>query len=226
MSFGTLLWYMVAWQQILRQWSTLSFAIGWIPFGIFGTLGAFFAAWLPPPSRCSMDPSYRGSKCAYFKSALSYYARKQTYWAQVFPATILTAFCLDFVYTAAQIIASNSVRRSQQGVAASLIGTLNLYVNSLGLGLAGTVEPEVNKGTVRPVHGYRAALYFGVGIAAVALMVDVLFVRMKRDEREGWEEEADRLEEFESEAVSTAVQLQNQRPVEGSRQSAKIETNV
>jgi hypothetical protein len=51
---------------------------------------------------------------------------KQTYWAQVFPATILMAFCLDFVYTAAQIIASNSVRRSQQGVAASLNTTLTM----------------------------------------------------------------------------------------------------
>jgi hypothetical protein len=95
-----------------------------------------------------------------------------------------------------------------------------LYGNSLGLGLAGTVESEVNKGTVRPAHGYRAAIYFGVGIAAVALVVDVLFVRMKRDEREGWEDEADRLEEFQSEAISTAVQLQNLRPVERSRQSA------
>ena len=105
-------------------------------------------------------------------------------------------------------------------MAASLIGTLNLYGNSFGLGLAGSVESEVNKGTVRPAHGYRAALYFGVGIAAVALMVDVLFVRMKRDEREGWEDDADRLEEFESEAVSTAVQLQNLRPGEESSQSA------
>jgi hypothetical protein len=43
---------------------------------------------------------------------------------------------------------------------------------------------------------------------------------MKRDEREGWEGEADRLEEFESEAVSTAVKLQNLMAVEESRQSA------
>jgi predicted MFS family arabinose efflux permease len=219
MSFGTLLWYMVAWQQILRQWSTLSFAIGWTPFGIFGTLGAFFAAWLLPRLDAQWILAIGAASVLISNLLLATMPEKQTYWAQVFPATILMAFCPDFVYTAAQIIASNSVRRSQQGVAASLIGTLNLYGNSLGLGLAGTVESEVNKGTLRPVHGYRAALYFGVGIAAVALIVDVIFVRMKRDEREGWEDEADRIEEFEFEAISTAVQLQNLRPVEGSRRS-------
>ena len=78
---------------------------------------------------------------------------------------------------------------------------------------------EVNRDNLRQVHGYRAALYFGVGIATVALMIDILFVRMKKDEREGWEDESDRLEEFESEAISTAVQLQNFRPAEGPRQS-------
>lgn len=56
------------------------------------------------------------------------------------------AFCPDLVYTAAQIIASNSVRRSQQGTAASLVGLLNLYGNSLGLAFSGTVEAEVDKG--------------------------------------------------------------------------------
>jgi hypothetical protein len=162
MSFDTLLWYMVAWQQILRQWSTLSFAIGWTSFGIFGTLDA---QWILAIGAASVLIS---------NLFLATMPEKQTYWAKVFAATILMAFCPDFVYTSAQIIASNSVRRSQQGVAASLIGTLNLYGNSLGLGFAGTGESEVNKGTVRPVHGYRAALYFGVGIAAVALMVDVL----------------------------------------------------
>lgn len=115
------------------------------------------------------------------------------------------AFCPDFVYTTAQIIASNSVRRSQQGVAASSIGTLNLYGNSLGLGFAGTVETEINKGSVDPVQGYRAALYFGAAIAAVGLVINVLFVRMKKDDREGWDDEADRLEDFEGQGTSTAV---------------------
>jgi hypothetical protein len=41
------------------------------------------------------------------------------------------------VYVAAQVIASNSVGKHEQGIAGSLIGTLDLYGNSLGLGLRG-----------------------------------------------------------------------------------------
>ena len=37
--------------------------------------------------------------------------------------------------------------------------------------------------------GYRSALYFGVGISAVALILDVLFVRLVKDDRQGWHDE-------------------------------------
>lgn len=208
MSNGTLLWYMVAWQQILRQWSSLKFAIGWTPFGIFGTIGAFLGAWLIPRLAAQWILAIGAASVLVSNLLLATMPEKQTYWAQVFPATIIMAFCPDFVYTAAQIIASNSVRRNQQGIAASLIGTLNLYGSSLGLGFAGTVETEVNKGVLDPVTGYRAALYFGAGIAAVALLINVFWVRVKRDEREGWEDEADRIADGSGEGVSTAVQLQ------------------
>lgn len=101
------------------------------------------------------------------------------------------SFCPDLVFTAAQIIASNAVRRAQQGVAASLIGVLLLYGNSIGLGFAGTIEMQIDVSSGDLVAGYRAALWFGCGIALLALALDLAFVRMKKDEREGWEHEDD-----------------------------------
>jgi hypothetical protein len=164
MSNGTLLWYMVAWQQLIRHFSVLQFAVGWTPFGIFNTIGAVFSAWLIPLLAAQWILAIGALSVLISNLLLTTMPAQQTYWAQVFPATILMAFCPDFVYMAAQIIASNSVRRRSQGVAASLIGTLNLYGNSLGLGFAGTVETEINDGQ-GGVKGYRAALYFGVAIA-------------------------------------------------------------
>ena len=102
----------------------------------------------------------------------------QSYWPQVFPAVVLMAFCPDLVFTAASIIASNAVRRSQQGVAASFVGVLLLYGNSIGLGFAGTIEMQIDQERHATVEGYRAALWFGTGIALLALvlgMSDVLF---------------------------------------------------
>lgn len=70
-----------------------------------------------------------------------------------------------------------------------MIGTLNLYGNSLGLGFASTVEAQVVRHTGSKIMGYRSALYFGVGISAVALILDVLFVRLVKDDRQGWHDE-------------------------------------
>jgi MFS family permease len=114
---------------------------------------------------------------------------QQTYWAQVFPATILMALCPDFIYTAAQIIVTNSVKRREQGVAGSLISLLLLYSASLGLGFAGTVESETNEDGMAFVCGYRGALYLAIGLALAALVLDILFVRVPKDTREGWVED-------------------------------------
>ncbi|RDW65979.1 hypothetical protein BP6252_09614 [Coleophoma cylindrospora] len=205
MSFATLLWYMIAWQQEVRHWTVLRFGIGWIPFGVFGTLGALLAGWLIPRLAAQWILAIGLGTVLVANLLLATMPDQQIYWAQVFPATILMAFCPDLVYTAAQIIASNTVRRSQQGTAASLIGLLNLYGGSLGLGFAGTVETEVNKSAIDVTAGYKGALYFGAGVAALALLFDVLYVRMVRDQREGWENPEDADAAAEPEATSTAT---------------------
>ncbi|RFU28827.1 hypothetical protein B7463_g7511, partial [Scytalidium lignicola] len=187
MSFGILLWYMIAWQQILRHWSVLLFGIGWIPFSLFGAIGACLAGWLIPRLAAQWILAIGLGTVIVSHILIATMPDQQTYWAQVFPATIIMAFCPDFVYTAAQIIASNAVRRSQQGTAASLIGLLLLYGNSLGLGFAGTVEVQINKTSTDVTEGYRGALYFGAALAGLAMIFNLLWVRMVKDEREGWQ---------------------------------------
>jgi hypothetical protein len=116
---------------------------------------------------------------------------QQIYWAQVFPATIFMALCPDFIFTAAQIIATNSVRRHEQGIAGSLVSLLQLYGASIGLGFAGTVEAQTNAKGAETLQGYRGALYLAIGLATAALALDIIFVRVPKDKREGWGEDAD-----------------------------------
>jgi hypothetical protein len=59
-----------------------------------------------------------------------------------------------------------------------LIGTLNLYGNSLGLGFVGTIEGHIAKGRGE-VAGFRAALWFGAALAVAALVLDLAFVRLR-----------------------------------------------
>ncbi|KAL2839825.1 major facilitator superfamily domain-containing protein [Aspergillus pseudoustus] len=206
MANGIFLWYMVAWLQLLRGESILSFGLQWTPFGIVATLGTFVAAWLIPRLAAQWILAIGSAAILIANVLLATMPVHQTYWAQVFPATIFMAFCPDFVYVAAQIVTSNSVKRAQQGVAASLVGTLNLYGNSLGLGFAGTIETEVNKKRVDMVRGFRAALLFGAALALLAIVVDLLFVRVVKDVREGWSDPADEGGLDMEEGVSTGVE--------------------
>ena len=186
MVMGTIFWYLLLWQQNLRHWSVLHTAAGWSPFLVVATLGSLLAAWLVPRLAAQWIVAIGTITAAISSVLLATMPRQQSYWAQMFPATVFMALCPDLTFTAAQIIASNAVRRHEQGVAGSLIGTLNLYGNSLGLGFAATVESRVVKDHGNVVLGYRSALFFSLGISLMALMIDVFFVRLIKDEREGW----------------------------------------
>ncbi|KAM3523084.1 hypothetical protein MY4038_008340 [Beauveria bassiana] len=180
MSFGIALWYSISWQQTLRQLSVFQIAVNLIPFGLGSTAAVGLAAYLLPRVEAKLVMA--------------------TYWAQVFPAMLLCGCCPDFVYLAAQVIASNSVTRKHQGIASSLVGTLNLYGISLGLGFAGTIEVEVAKKSKSPLlgaaatmessmSGFKAALYFSAALAAVGLLLDFAFVRVPKVDRQGWGDE-------------------------------------
>ncbi|KAJ5979088.1 Major facilitator superfamily domain general substrate transporter [Penicillium viridicatum] len=164
MSVGILLWYMVAREQLIRGWTVLHIAVGWIPYGIGASVAVIVAAWLITLLE------------AQYILALG-----------CLTSFVASSLCPDFVYVAAQIIASNCVEKHEQGVAGSLIGTLNLYGNSLGLGFAGTIESQVSKRTNNEVAGFRVALWFGAALAVTALALDLGFVRLRHVDREDWD---------------------------------------
>lgn len=192
MSFGIALWYAISWQQVLRELSVLQVALSLIPFGLGSTAAVGLAAYLLPRVEARMVMGVGVVVVIGSSLLLATMPMRQTYWAQVFPAMLLAGCCPDFVYLAAQVIASNSVSRKHQGIASSLVGTLNLYGVSLGLGFAGTIEVEVGKNSLLPgsaetsesiMSGFKAALYFSAALATVGLVLDAAFVRVPKVDR-------------------------------------------
>lgn len=173
---------------------------------VSSVIAVFVAAWLIPRVAAQWILAIGVGVTLVTNIILATMPEQQTYWAQTFPALILSGFCPDFVYVAAQVIASNSVKRKQLGVASSLIGTLNLYGISLGLGFAGTIESEINKASPDIVRGFRAALYFGAALCVVGLVLDVAFVRMPKDVREGWDDD-DLQEDPAVDSVATGIEI-------------------
>jgi MFS family permease len=187
MGFAVSQWYTVTWLQRIRGWSVMQTTAAYTPFLIIGPLSVAMAAWLLPRLAAQWILALGIVVVIISTILVATMPEQQTYWAQAFPAIVLTCLSPDFVYVAAQLIASNSVGRKHQGVAGSLIGTLNLYGNSLGIGFAGTVESQVTKYKGDGILGIRAAVYFGFAIAVLALLIDIMWVRVPKDNREGWE---------------------------------------
>jgi MFS family permease len=98
----------------------------------------------------------------------------QTYWANFFVCTLITPWGMDMSFPAATLILSDAVKKEHQGIGASLVNTVVNYSISLGLGFAGTVEVYITNGNDTPeevLKGYRAALYMGVGLSGLGMVI-------------------------------------------------------
>ncbi|KAJ6475173.1 hypothetical protein DFH09DRAFT_1342887 [Mycena vulgaris] len=100
------------------------------------------------------------------------------HWTFPFFAAFLAPFGPDMLFTAAQLVASNTVRRSEQGVAGSLVGTAMNY-------------SVYHAGGTKPLEGIRGAIYLGTGMAILGIVIVLVFVRVTKDRRDGYDEEAE-----------------------------------
>jgi hypothetical protein len=189
MSVGIAIWYISVWNLQVRHYTLLSNAAAFSTLGVCGAAAALISAKVVRYAPAEHIMALGSLSACVALILVATMPEQQIYWAQVFPAMVLTAFGPDFLFTAAQIIASNTVPRHQQGIAGSLVGTLLSYGLSTGLGFAGTVEAYTKDHGRNVVQGYRNALYMGVGLAAVAMILAVLFIRIPKDQRDGWDED-------------------------------------
>jgi mannose/fructose/N-acetylgalactosamine-specific phosphotransferase system component IIC len=66
---------------------------------------------------------------------------------------------------------------------ASIVMTVVNYSISLGLGFAGTIETNINRGgstNSDKLLGYRGALWFAVGLAGLGLILSLIYVVKER----------------------------------------------
>ncbi|KAL8921864.1 MAG: hypothetical protein Q9172_003797 [Xanthocarpia lactea] len=189
MSLGIFFWYMNIYMITIRGDSLIQVGVQYLPLTIVGSANAFFAAWLIPRVPAQVIIGIGCLCIAIDHVLLATIPARLTYWAMAFPAMFISAFTIDLITTSAQIVASNTVPMKHQGVAGSLVGTLLSYGMSTGLGFAGTVEVHTFDHGRNLLHGYHCAAYLGLGLAAAAVVMSVLFIRIPKDTREGWDKE-------------------------------------
>ncbi|KAF4956797.1 hypothetical protein FGADI_3579 [Fusarium gaditjirri] len=188
MGVGMVIWYITAWNYYIRNYSIFLCAAAYVPLAICGAGAAILSAKAVRHLAAEYIMIIGSLASCISLILIATMPAQQTYWAQMFPAVFIIAFGPDFLFTSAQIIASATVKREQQGIAGSLIGTVLSYGLATGLGFAGTVEYYTNDHGRDRVQGYRNGLYLGIGMTVVAMIIALAFVRIPKDSREGWDE--------------------------------------
>jgi len=180
MSFGIFLYYTTIFILTIHKKSPLSAVAQMVPLvigGLFATasVGIFI-------TKVPAQYIFGVSMFSFFIGNLlmSFAIYSNVYWAFIFPACLLVVGGPDLSFASSNIIISNAVLPEEQGVAGSFISTVVQYSLAIGLGIAATVESHVNKSGTDIVLGYRGAYWLGIGLAAVAFFVVVLFVRDHR----------------------------------------------
>ena len=187
MSMGIFIWYFSLLNLNIRGYSIIETGAHFQPLTIMGTIAAFVSGWLVPRLPAQYILAIGNTALIIANVLLATTPAHQTYWAMMFPAIIASAFTVDLIFAASQIIASGSVGKEHQGVAASLIGTLLSYGLSTALGFAATIEIYTNNNGSDILGGYRHALFFAVGLGALGVAGSLLFLKMDKHTKEGWE---------------------------------------
>lgn len=191
-SFGTFVFYGVRFLQELRNHSPLVTVAQFTPCGVAGILAAFVSVFLLQKIR----PAWvmLGAMCAFCagNALVATMPIDQIYWIQIFIATAITPFGMDMSFPSASIIISDALPPHRQGTAGSLVNTIVNYSIAFGLGIAGTVELQVNKNGTDVERGIRGALYVGIGLAGLGIgcALVLLFVDKFHKQKSKQEEKA------------------------------------
>ncbi|EFX03361.1 major facilitator superfamily transporter [Grosmannia clavigera kw1407] len=178
--FSVWVYYAVSTMENIRGWSPLLTSAAFAPAPLSGLAaslltGVLFSHHVKPHWVMLI------SMCAFFIGSLLFATGPpgQLYWYNSFFAILIMPFGMDMSNPAATIMLSNSVGKTNQGIAASLVVTVVNYSISLALGISGTVEASVLD-TNNLLRGYRAAQYFGLGLGGLGILLATAFLCQNR----------------------------------------------
>ena len=185
-SFGIWVYYFLSFLMRLLGDTPLLVIAKTCGLTITGGCAALLTAWLLPRVRPGIIMIMAMLAFCVGQVLLATMPIGQIYWAQAFPAIIITPFGMDFSFPSGTIILSNSMAREDQGVAASLVNVVVNYSISLGLGIAGTIARQLSNGATTPeevLFGYRGAWYFAIGLDLLGVAIAVYFTVSHRPGR-------------------------------------------
>jgi MFS family permease len=135
------------------------------------------------------------------------------YWAYIFPSMICATVGIDITFTVANIFITTSLPRKQQGLAGAVI----MLLLHLGIAVMLGFADVVNTYTVASLgmrRSYHAVFWFEVACASAALVILVLFVKIKKADSELTVDERAKLESSNGGAVEKEDKDAGRRAIE------------
>ncbi|KAK6202905.1 major facilitator superfamily [Scheffersomyces amazonensis] len=185
-SFGV--WQYYYWTIILnlREYTPIDGALTYVPFLVFGILASMIVSIIISRIRPSLIISFASICFMIGCLMLSIMPIHQSYFGISLGQMFILCWAMDMSFPAASIILSDYLPMQHQGMAGSLVTTVINYSVSFFLGLSNTVEIEVfNRNGHNIVDSYRKAILFGVGVAALGVLMSFVLVFLSKDDRNG-----------------------------------------
>jgi MFS family permease len=177
-TFGIWTWFLWKFLLGIKQYAPLEAAVHVLPIVPVALIASILTAWMMRKCRPSWTLFWALVAFAFGPLLLAVDSNidKTTYWSWTFASLVVMPFGMDMSFPAATLIMSNYFPPQQQGVAGSLISTVVNYSISLGLGLASTVEVQVNNHGLHPLAGIRGGWFMGVGLGGLGVLICIAFV--------------------------------------------------
>ena len=192
-SFGIWNYYSVQLIQIFRNGTALLTAAETVPVGFAGLTATISLSILIHHTKIHYILTFALVAFCIGNILIAICTISSTYWTYIFLSMCITPFGMDLSYPAGLLIVSNSLPKERQGAGASMINTVVNVSISLGLGIAGTVQSRLLSGGASDLSAQRAAVYVGIALSGIGILVAFLFARPpahneKKDKEEGGEE--------------------------------------
>ncbi|KAH9239243.1 hypothetical protein K456DRAFT_1747033 [Colletotrichum gloeosporioides 23] len=157
--------------EAVRDWDCLVASAAVVPMAVESLTVAFLLTYLTPGIEVywAFLVSFIGFTSASVLVATA--PLDQTYWANIFVSTLLLPLGIVMAGPLATILLRNSLPEDYRRVIGGLVLSVLAYSMSIALGMARTVETQVNETKLDVLSGYRGAQYCGIGLGGLGTLL-------------------------------------------------------
>ncbi|KAF4624390.1 hypothetical protein G7Y89_g13783 [Cudoniella acicularis] len=192
-SLGIFLLYGTFYMEEVMGASPLQVVAWYVPMALGGCLISTFGGFVLHRIPGTILIILAGTSWIVAPSLFAIAPQGASYWAYIFPSMICATVGIDITFNVANIFITTSLPQKQQGLAGCVIMLLLHLGIAVCLGFADIINTyAVDRLGTR--KSYHAVFWFEVACAATALIILVLFVKIKKAESELTVEEREKLE--------------------------------